>query len=320
MVRTGGRKEIRRQGAGRIPRIPDLRANERIFADLHAALKEQDFSSIEQAEEFALAMLAAGGPPRAVSTTPLERAQEIMYDAWDATGEERIRLALTALTLSKDCADAYVLLAEDVADEAGLATRLLEDGMHAGERALGERIFREEAGNFWMLPETRPYMRARYGLALILHSCGETAAATGHFSELLRLNPNDNQGARYELATCLLEQCDNETLANLLKEYEEDGSAVWLYSRALLKFRQEGRGPAEDACLMRAVDENPFVPQYLLGTKKIPGRHPEYIRRGERSEAILYALDNCRVWEETPDALGWLEGMALSRSRKEKRR
>ena len=307
MVRTRSPEKTRRK-AKTVSSLPDLRANERLFADLHAAMREQDFSSIEEAEEFFHTIIAGGGrPPRASKVTPLERAQDIMYNAWDASGEERIRLALKALALSKDCADAYVLLAGEVADEDELAMRLLEDGVKAGERALGEQTFREEAGNFWMILETRPYMRARFGLALLLHSRGERRRAIGHFQDLLRLNPNDNQGARYELATCLLEEGDDDALERLLSRYDKDGSAVWLYSRALLKFRQEGESQSAGASLMEAFGQNRYVPQYLLGKKRMPSRLPEYMSRGDRTEAVVYAHDNLNVWKDTPGALPWLD-------------
>ena len=48
---------------------------------------------------------------------------------------------------------------------------------------------------------------------------------------MLRLNPNDNQGIRYVLAGCLMKSGDTEALKTLLKQYEEDGSALWLYTR-----------------------------------------------------------------------------------------
>ncbi|PKG31286.1 hypothetical protein [Methanoregula sp.] len=179
--------------------------------------------------------------------------------------------------------------------------------MKAGERALGRTVFEEETGNFWMILDTRPYMRARFALACQLHARGMRREAIGHFSELLRLNPNDNQGVRYELATCLIEEGDDDALAGLLRQYERDGSAVWHYSRALLRFRLEGESPAAEAALHEAIEENPFVPNYLLEKKKLPSRMPEYMSRGERSEAVVYAADNMHAWKLAPGALAWLE-------------
>ena len=84
------------------------------------------------------------------------------------------------MEISADCADAYVLLSEGARD-AGEARRLLEQGVAAGERALGREYFEENAGHFWGLLETRPYMRARQGLAQILWAQGECDAAVAHF-------------------------------------------------------------------------------------------------------------------------------------------
>jgi tetratricopeptide (TPR) repeat protein len=316
MAKKRERKEIQRD-TGRVPPLPDIRANERLFLDIHAAMDGKNFESIDKANAFLEELVAAGGPPRSKKITPLRTAQDIMYDAWGAEGEERIELAHKALSVSKDCADAYVLLAEEAAADEAEAIRLFEVGMQAGERALGDRMFREEAGNFWSILETRPYMRARFGLAVFLHDRGERARAVEHFTDLLRLNPNDNQGARYELTVCLLEEQENKALEKLLDEYRDDGSAVWLYSRALLKFRQEGQGPAADACLLEAFTQNPFVPQYLLGKKRFPARALNYIIRGDRTEAVDYALKSSEVWQDTPGALPWMNTMTKTfRNRK----
>ena len=125
-------------------------------------------------------------------------AQNLMYSAWDQSSKRsRIDLARKALAISPLCADAYVLLAEEEAKSAQEAQEFFRKGVEAGERALGPAGFKRYAGHFWGFLETRPYMRARAGLAATLNALGEVDAAIGHFRELLRLNPNDNQGIRY---------------------------------------------------------------------------------------------------------------------------
>ncbi len=52
--------------------------------------------------------------------------------------------------------------------------------MAAGERALGPEVFETEAGHFWGVTETRPYMRARFGLARCLEDLERTDEAIGH--------------------------------------------------------------------------------------------------------------------------------------------
>jgi tetratricopeptide (TPR) repeat protein len=288
--------------------VPDMRSNEWAFAAIQKALDGKDFKSTDEINAFLRAKLASGefSPKKKTGRTPLERAQDIMYDAWDAKGTDRVELARKALSISNDCADAYVLLAEEAAADLADAIRLLEDGVSAGEWALGERIFAEEVGYFWGILETRPYMRARFDLAHLLHLKGERVPAIAHMQDLLRLNPGDNQGVRDELATCLLEEGDLEALKKLLEAYPDDCSAVWYYSRALLEYRLGGRTPEADACLVRAFEQNRFVPPYLLGKKAFPVRAPEYMSIGDETEAVVYALDNDRVWEETPGALMWM--------------
>lgn len=301
-----------------LPPIPDMRTNERALSGIHAALAGQQFESIEEANAFLQAQLASGGfaPVNKKGATPLEKAQDIMYDAWDAQGKQRIDLAYKALSVSKDCADAYVLLSHEAATNVAEAIRFLEDGVRAGERALGQKIFEEEAGYFWGILETRPYMRARFDLAHLLCLGGKRAEGIIHMQDLLRLNPGDNQGVRQELAVCLLEEGNLEALGKLLDEYPDEYSAVWFYSRALMKYRQEGRTPAGDACLVEAFEQNRFVPLYLLGKKRFPARSPEYISIGDDTEAIVYALDSERVWHDTRGALMWMNLIYVTYRRK----
>ena len=78
---------------------------------------------------------------------PMDRAEDLIYDAWAATGPRRAELAREALALWADCADAYVLLAQ-AAPSLQEARELREEGVAAGERALGRRVFAQAAGDF----------------------------------------------------------------------------------------------------------------------------------------------------------------------------
>lgn len=237
----------------------------------------------------------------------MDEAQELVYEAWERSRkQDRIRLAEKALEISRDCADAYNLLAEEKAQSVEEARSYFEQGVEAGERALGETAFEEDVGHFWGLLETRPYMRARGGLAQCLWILGEEEEAIGHYEDMLRLNPNDNQGIRHILLEHLLKRNDREKAGRLLKQYEEDTSAEWLYGRALWLFRQEGESKKADQALAEALDQNPHVPTYLLGKKKVPRRQPEYIGWGDESEAQAYAAGSIPLWNETDGARGWL--------------
>src|SRR6202011_1906364 len=116
------------------------------------------------------------------------------------------------------------------------ALRLYEQGVDAGARALGAQVFERAAGDFWGVLETRPYMRARLGLAHSLWIAGRREEAVQHLQDMLRLNPGDNQGVRYTLAGFLLFLDRDDDLEQLLRQYPDEWSAAWAYTRALLGF------------------------------------------------------------------------------------
>jgi tetratricopeptide (TPR) repeat protein len=240
----------------------------------------------------------------------LDRAQELMYQAFEeANPAKRIALAHDALAISPDCADAYVLLAEEEADTVGRALELYQEGVAAGTKALG-KSFNEHAGSFWGILETRPYMRARRGLADTLWRVGRKEEALAHYRELLHLNPADNQGNRYVLLDLLLQMDRMEEVTQLLEQYRDDWTAAWLYTGALVKFRQHGASKEAEKALGNALEENPHVPAYLTGQKRIPNRLPEYIGWGDEQEGMVYAADHLNHWRRTPGAVEWLGGRA----------
>jgi tetratricopeptide (TPR) repeat protein len=241
----------------------------------------------------------------------LDRAQQLIYDAWEAsTSKRRIALAEKALAISPLCADAYVLLAEHAKRGSDQELDLWRRGVEAGEKALGEAGFEEYAGEFWGFLETRPYMRARFGLAQALWARGVRGEAIDHLRELLRLNPNDNQGARYVLAARLAEVERDNDLAVLLKTYPDDGACAWSWTAALASFRGTGDSKKSRTLLAAALADNAHVPAYLLGEQPLPKSLPPYISFGGEDEAIYYAVDFRAGWVNTAGAIDWLRTQA----------
>ena len=253
------------------------------------------------------------GPGRRRRGSAVDHAQQLIYQAWEA-GDDRTRVTLAqkALATSRDCADAYVILA-DYATTRAEERRLFEEAVAAGERALGADFFEENVGHFWGLLETRPYMRARAALAAILWDMGEREAAVRHYQELLRLNPNDNQGNRQILVGRLLELGRDAEVATLLDRFQDDASAWMIYARALASFRSEGDSGAARDDLAAALKANPHVPAYLLGRKKPPRTLPQYHGFGDASEAASFAANGVAAWQAAPGAAAWLAALAEPR-------
>jgi Tetratricopeptide repeat len=153
-------------------------------------------------------------------------------------------------------------------------------------------------------------MRALSGLAEGLVALGNLGEAAKQFKEMLRLNPNDNQGARESLVNVLIVLGRDEEAAELLGRYEEDRTAPMAFPRALL-----------------ALKANRFVPGMLLHTRRVPPP-PSMYSMGSEEEAGLYVLLSMKTWRKTPGALDWLgertakprSSKARGKKRKKKRR
>jgi tetratricopeptide (TPR) repeat protein len=301
------RRRRQKKASQEEPAIFDPRLMEKMTADLQRLLSEQEFETIDEAKTFMNEMLVSSMPfPSTATSTPLNTAQDLIYEAWESTGDERLELARAALDISEDCADAWVLLAEEAAGSVHEAMVFFAAGVKAGERALGPDVFEQQAGHFWLVLETRPYMRARSGLAGCLWELGKREQAIGHLQDMLKLNPGDNQGIRYILLSYLLEKGPDSTVDELLQMYSDDGSATWSYSRALFTFRKQGSSPTARKHLQEALRSNSHVPAFLLQSKRLPIKMPDTIGFGDEAEAIVYVAYNSHLWAAEEGAVDWL--------------
>jgi tetratricopeptide (TPR) repeat protein len=236
----------------------------------------------------------------------LEQAQALVYRAWEATTDrEAAALAHEALERFPDCADAYRVLAESEARSANEARLFYQQAVDAGRRQLGEAVFDQQAGHFWGLIETRPYMRARQGLADCLWALGRKEDSIAHCEALLALNPDDNQGIRYGLLNRYLALGDDAAAERLFHRYAQDSSAAFLWSRVLLDLRRGDRVAAQED-LRTAMQGNPHVADLLTGKRTPPARLPEQFSPGDRHEAALYFAGFAEAWLASTDAREWL--------------
>lgn len=232
----------------------------------------------------------------------IDAAQEIIYDAWEAQDiVEQYRLALAALDQSPLCGDAFNVLAGLMPEHAAA---LFERGMEAAKLALGPQRFSEFEGEFWGHLDTRPYMRARAGLAVEILRAGKSNEAIAHWNELLRLSPNDNLGVRYLLVFELLQRRDRRTLRTLLKTYRDDGGPILQYTRALLAFEVGNKSAVASA--LAAFESNEHIPVLLAATSSIVSKDSGYLTMGGLDEAVFYVHHAGDAWRETGGACDWL--------------
>lgn len=235
-----------------------------------------------------------------------DRAQQIAFDAMEAKSTAQARkLAKRALKLYPNCVDALVVM-NDL--DARTTTELiagLQEAVAAGERSLGAQFIRENTGHFWMLMDTRPYMRALEQLAGQLFAKGLNLDAIAIYEKMLKLNPNDNQGVRDLLLGAYLCADNLKGAGTLLKKYKDDAGANLAWGRVLERFLAGDQSGAR-AALAVAREANHFVELYMTAQERIPEDLPEMYQLGSEEEAVLCMNAVGRAWALKRDAVFWL--------------
>lgn len=283
----------------------DRMNTEKDLAKLIEEIKTKDFKSTDELNDFMNNLMGQSLDDLPERTDKKGRSQDLVFEAYEQTVAKGKKLVKQALELDPNNADAYNYLAS-IEKDIDKAIMQYEKAIKAGEKTLGKKFFKEEKGYFWGMLETRPYMRAKAGLADCLYAKKEVDKAIEIYEEMLELNPNDNQGIRYLLSTLLLDKKDLTKFELFIQSSEEEDCAVWNYNNALYNFKKTGGTSKTKKVLQEAYKSNEFVIDYMLGMKKMPDEQPQYIGRGDENEAISYVNGSWTIWDKTDGAFDWL--------------
>jgi len=117
----------------------------------------------------------------------------------------------------------------------------------------------------------------------------------------------DNQGIRYLLLASLLRRDDTSGLKALLADYPDEWSVYWLYTRALLAYREDqASAPATLKLLKDARSANEHVPGILAGAAPGVTSRNGYVTMGGADEATDYVRECGAAWRRTAGAIEWL--------------
>ena len=287
---------------------------ERELARLMEEINKQDFKNEDEINSFLSNLKGQSLDDLPAKTDKKGQSQDLVYEAYEQPVSKAKKLVKQALELDPNNTDAYNYLAS-IEKDIDKAIKLFEKAIKAGEKSLGKKFFGENKGYFWGLIETRPYMRAKAGLADCLCVNNEVENAIEIYEEMLVLNPGDNQGIRYLLSTLLLGKDDLGKFELFIKNSEEEDCAVWTYNNALYSFKKSGRTAVSEKKLKQAYKSNEFVIDYMLGFKEMPDEQPQYIGLGDTNEAISYVFGAWSIWSNTKEALDWIYEFKQKRAR-----
>jgi tetratricopeptide (TPR) repeat protein len=283
--------------------MPEQRGNERYFKMVEGFI-QQHGADMDLDELNAEINARFNGPMDDFEhpmDTPAERAAALCQQAIDTFGRRRIQLAKQAVAEDETHVEAHILLAESTR-QAERRIELFGEAKEIAANQLGAMVD-EEAGHFWGITETRPFMRATHGLAQSLSEAGRTREAISQYRELLRLNPNDNQGVRYELVPLLLANNRDAEAVELLDTYREP-TAQWLHTKSLVEFRHDGGAATARKAMRAAFRANKHVAELLRSSD--PPMFPDSYALGSPEEAAVCIHEMAEAWEETEGYLEWM--------------
>ena len=165
----------------------------------------------------------------------------------------------------------------------------INDGLEFEKNRLtDEKYFdKENIGHFYGIFETRPYIRGLVVKAEYLLVEGKLRQAESICREVLRLNENDNMGARYLLMAIFATLEEENDMLKLYKKYPEEDLEMLFPLFAL--YYKIGNDKKAKEYLNRVNKCNSNFVKFFNGTIKESDKvTPGYYSRGDSSEIFMY--------------------------------
>lgn len=147
-----------------------------------------------------------------------------------ATKKEALKYAKKAVELEPDNLDAMTMVIELTCTTNEKLTEKYKNLIEETENKLKEQGYFEDdnIGEFWLIFETRPYMRLLERYASHFVQCGQMRLAIAEYEKMLRLCNNDNLGVRYTLMHLYTFLEDEQSALELYKKYPEESTQFLL--------------------------------------------------------------------------------------------
>ncbi len=156
----------------------------------------------------------------------------------------------------------------------------------------------------WGWMGNRQFLRSYCSLGLQCMKDGNLSRAVAIFETMLKVNPNDNQGARSILIECYLEMNRPADVLKICMKYPNDCSEDILYGKVLALLIM-GKKKRAEAALAEAVRHLPKVAKELV--KKSHRRPAQMwagsITVGGDDQAFCYWERQGKLWKKTEGAI-----------------
>jgi hypothetical protein len=337
--RDGGSAGSRDPDDGFSPELMQQRMGEKeeFMAMVSREMAKQNFATPEEAQAYMIEnfigkpmeeMLAEHGR---FDDSAEGRAMEILDEITPGSSPAKVRsTARRALKEDPDCVDAFMYLAQL---QATLKKEIdfNRKAVAAGRRKFAdliETIDPQGVHGLWGHPEARSFLCAMQELAENLRLNGGYGAAIKTLEEVLSLNPNDNQGIRYELLVAYLGEDEWDRAQGILDRFADDSGCQFLYAKVFLELgRATADAPAEvefshvdgpfdgvpeeslvgaRKALKRAIEMYPWSIGLLADMRMSMVKPLATYRLGSPAEALECARLSTSIWLGAPMSCMWL--------------
>ena len=224
--------------------------------------------------------------------TAMDDAYELLEEAQNTKSKKKAKkLAEEAYLGCPDCFDALLYMVE-LEDSYIKKLELLEEGLEFEKDRLEEEKYfeKDNIGHFYGIFETRPYMRGLYTKANIFIEMGKIKQARYICKEILKLNKNDNLGARYLLMAIYAFLEDEKEMLALYKKYPEEHLQM-LFPLFALYYKNSNDEKAIEY-LKRINKSNPNFLKFFKGKMEDNENiMPGYYSIGDSSEIKMYFMN-----------------------------
>lgn len=230
----------------------------------------------------------------------LEEYLDMAYD--ESNGKVlRKRCFRKALELDPQNLDAQLcllMLDFDGVNNAEKILERLEELEKKAEAEITENNYWEDKGEFYLVFETRPYMRLLRTKLEIYKVINKTQDVIALSERMLELNTNDNLGARYGLMSAYASIGDLENAQRLYKRYPES-STFFLFPLSYLYFCK-GQEATTIKYLKKLRKENKYILDYYCDglTSLEDVEIPDIYSPGDESEAVAVLNENLYAFED----------------------
>lgn len=205
------------------------RQTEKMFKEFERFMQENDIIlSSEDAVNNVLKNFMSQYQPNKSDVETADDYLELVESA--TTKKEALKYAKKALELEPDNLDAAAMVIELSCTSSEKLSEKYKNLIDEAEEKLKEQGYFEDdnIGNFWLILETRPYMRLLEKYASHFVECGQMRLAISVYEKMLKLCTNDNIGVRYTLMHLYTFLEDEQSALELYEKYPEESTQFLL--------------------------------------------------------------------------------------------